>query len=75
MAEGFVEDILRESGARADPAYFHLLAADAGPSVVWLQEQGVAFNTPVYYLAAGPARIPPVGGGAAVILSSGGFAG
>ena len=69
MADGFVEDIVRESGGRADAAYFERLAADAGPSVAWLQQHGVALHTPVYYLAAGPARIQPVGGGAAVIAA------
>lgn len=67
VADGFIEDIVHESGGLADVAYFQRLAADAGPSVAWLQVHGVAFHTPVYYLAAGPARIQPVGGGAAVI--------
>ena len=69
VAEGFVEDIVRESGGRADAAYFQRLAEDAGPSAAWLQQHGVSFHTPVYYLAAGPARIQPVGGGAAVIAA------
>ncbi len=67
VADGFVEDIVRESSGRADVHYFQRLAEDAGPSAAWLQAHGVTFHTPVYYLAAGPARIQPVGGGAAVM--------
>ena len=67
VAPGFAEDIVLESDGRADTAYFQRLAEDAGPSAAWLQQQGVTFHTPVYYLAAGPARIQPVGGGAAII--------
>ena len=69
VAPGFVEDILRESCGQADAAYFQRLAADAGPSNTWLQQHGVEFHTPVYYLAAGPARIQPVGGGAAIVAA------
>ncbi len=69
VAEGFVEDIVRESDGRADFNYFQRLADNAGTSAAWLQQHGVAFHTPVYYLAAGPARIQPVGGGAAVIAA------
>lgn len=66
-APGFVADVLRESAGRADAAYFQRLASDAGPTMAWLQDHGVAFHTLVYYLAAGPARIQPVGGGAAIV--------
>lgn len=69
VAPGFVQDIARESGGRADLAYFERLAAEAGPVLAWLQQQGIEFHQPVYYLAAGPARIQPVGGGAAVIAA------
>jgi len=69
VADGFVEDIVRESGGRADVHYFQRLADNAGPSAAWLQLHGVAFHTPVYYLAAGPARIQPIGGGASVIAA------
>ncbi len=69
VAPGFVEDIVRESAGRADSAYFQRLAAEAGPSLAWLQSHAITFHRPVYYLAAGPARIQPIGGGGAVIAA------
>jgi tricarballylate dehydrogenase len=33
----------------------------------WLEGYGVEFTTPVYYLAAGPPRIQPAGGGRAIV--------
>jgi len=47
--------------------YFRRLAADAAPTIAWLQRLGIEFHRPVYYLSAGPARIQPVGGGAAIV--------
>jgi len=61
MEDGFVEAILRQSDGRADRAYFERLAADAPATARWLQEKNVAFHSPPYYLAKGPARIQPVG--------------
>ena len=34
---------------------------EAPATAVWLQDKGVAFHSPPYYLAKGPARIQPVG--------------
>ena len=61
MEPGFVEQILAQSSGRADRAYFERLAAEAPATARWLQGKGVAFHTPPYYLAKGPARIQPVG--------------
>ncbi|MEJ2174473.1 MAG: FAD-binding protein [bacterium] len=61
MDPGFVDAILGQSGGRADRAYFERLAADAPATARWLQDRGVEFHSPPYYLAKGPARIQPVG--------------
>src|ERR1700704_1335667 len=55
------------SAGLADPVYFRTLAANAVPTIGWLQSHSVEFVTPVYYLSAGPARIQPVGGGSAIV--------
>jgi tricarballylate dehydrogenase len=64
---GFVDDMLKASGGHGDPGYFTALADHATATVGWLQRHGVEFITPLYYLSAGPARIQPVGGGAAIV--------
>lgn len=64
---GLAESIVAESAGRADRAYFARLAAEAPATAQWLQALGVAFHNPPYYLARGPARIQPVGGGEAVL--------
>lgn len=61
MEDGFVDQIMRQSEGRADRAYFERLAAAAPETAQWLQAKGVAFHTPPYYLARGPARIQPLG--------------
>jgi tricarballylate dehydrogenase len=66
MEPGFVDEIVARSGGRADRAYFERLAAEAPATARWLQGLGVEFHRPPYYLAKGPARIQPVGGGAAL---------
>jgi tricarballylate dehydrogenase len=58
---GFVDEIVVQSGGRADRAYFERLAAEAPATARWLQGKGVEFHTPPYYLARGPSRIQPVG--------------
>ncbi|MFZ2736957.1 MAG: FAD-binding protein [Burkholderiaceae bacterium] len=67
MDPSFVDEIMLQSGGRADRAYFDNLAAQAPATARWLQEQGVVFHQPPYYLARGPARIQPIGGGVALI--------
>jgi tricarballylate dehydrogenase len=67
LAPGFEDDVLEASGGLADAGYFRTLAEHAPATMAWLQTHGVEFITPVYYLAAGPPRIQPVGGGRAVV--------
>lgn len=66
-APGLEEDIQAVSGGRADRAYFRRLAEEAPATIAWLQQHGITFHKPVYYLSAGPPRIQPVGGGAALL--------
>ena len=61
MDPAFVDEMLAQSGGRADRAYFERLAAEAPATAQWLQTKGVEFHSPPYYLAKGPARIQPVG--------------
>ena len=61
MEDGFVEAILAQSGDRAERAYFERLAEEAPATARWLQDKGVTFHSPPYYLAEGPARIQPRG--------------
>jgi tricarballylate dehydrogenase len=63
----FVEDLKAISGGRMDRAYVHRLAAEAPSTIAWLSAHGIAFERPIYYLSAGPPRIQPVGGGAAIL--------
>ena len=63
----FVDDMLKATGGRGDRAYFERLATEAPATVGWIASHGVEFHQPVYYLAKGPPRIQPVGGGPAVI--------
>jgi len=67
LAVGFEEDMQLASGGQADRAYFRTLAENAVATIGWLESHGVAFATPGYYLSAGPRRIQPVGGGAAIV--------
>ena len=68
VAPDFGAAMLEATGGR-DAAYFHALARDAAATVGWLEGHGVAFSQPPYYLAAGPLRIQPVGGGRALIAA------
>ncbi|MEB3323601.1 MAG: FAD-dependent oxidoreductase, partial [Synechococcaceae cyanobacterium] len=61
MDADFVDAILAQSGGRAERAYFERLALEAPATARWLQDKGVEFHSPPYYLAKGPARIQPVG--------------
>ena len=63
----FVHDMLAATRFQGDETYFARLAADAPATVAWIASHGVAFNQPTYYLAKGPPRIQPVGGGPAII--------
>ena len=64
---GFADDLRAISGGRMDEAYIRRLAAEAPATIAWLMRHGIAFDRPVYYLSAGPPRIQPVGGGAAIL--------
>ena len=67
LAPGFEEDMQQASGGRADCSYFRTLADNATATIGWLQNHGVKFDTPIYYLSAGPPRIQPIGGGQAIV--------
>lgn len=67
LAPGFEEDMQRASGGLADPDYFRTLAENATATLGWLGTHGVSFDTPIYYLSAGPPRIQPIGGGRAIL--------
>ena len=63
----FVHDMLEATKFQGDESYFARLAADAPATVGWIKSHGVEFHQPTYYLAKGPPRIQPVGGGPAVV--------
>ena len=63
----FVHDMLAATRFEGDETYFARLAADAPATVAWIASQGVAFIQPTYYLAKGPPRIQPNGGGPAIV--------
>jgi len=67
LAPGFEEEVIADCGGRGDRAYFQRLAADAPATISWVERHGVKFHSPGYYLSAGPPRIQPVGGGAAIV--------
>jgi tricarballylate dehydrogenase len=69
LAPGFEDDMIAATGGRGDRAYFRRLAEEAAPTLTWVASQGVAFHSPGYYLSAGPPRIQPVGGGAAIVAA------
>jgi tricarballylate dehydrogenase len=67
IAPGFEVDMLEVSGGLADPDYFRTLAENAPATMGWLETHGIEFTTPIYYLAVGPPRIQPAGGGRAIV--------
>jgi tricarballylate dehydrogenase len=62
----FVQDMLEATQFKGDASYFARLAHDAPSTLQWIAAHGVEFHRPTYYLAKGPPRIQPVGGGAAI---------
>jgi tricarballylate dehydrogenase len=62
----FVHDMLEATRFQGDETYFARLAQEAPATVQWIAAHGVAFHQPTYYLAKGPPRIQPVGGGASI---------
>ena len=71
IAPHFREDLTAASNGRMDPSYIERLAVDAPSAIGWLAHHGVAFDKPIYYLSAGPPRIQPIGGGAALLSALG----
>ena len=63
----FVQDMLVATQFRGDETYFRRLAEHAPETVGWIASHGISFIQPPYYLAKGPPRIQPVGGGAALV--------
>ena len=63
----FIHDMLEATKFQGDETYFARLAAEAPATVAWIKSHGVEFHQPTYYLAKGPPRIQPVGGGPAII--------
>jgi tricarballylate dehydrogenase len=59
----FVHDMLAATRLQGDETYFATLAREALATVQWIAAHGVPFHQPTYYLAKGPPRIQPVGGG------------
>jgi tricarballylate dehydrogenase len=66
---GFVQDMLAATQFKGDEAYFCRLARDAPATIAWIASHGIRFIQPTYYLAKGPPRIQPDGGGAAVVTA------
>jgi tricarballylate dehydrogenase len=65
----FVHDMLAATRLQGDESYFATLAARAPATVKWIAAHGIEFIQPVYYLAKGPPRIQPQGGGPAVVAA------
>lgn len=63
----FVHDMLAATKYQGDETYFATLAHHAPATCKWIEAQGVEFVQPTYYLAKGPPRIQPLGGGPAVV--------
>ena len=59
----FVHDMLEATRFKGDETYFATLAHQAPATMKWIASHGVPFHQPTYYLAKGPPRIQPVGGG------------
>jgi tricarballylate dehydrogenase len=66
MEQSFVEDMQEATGHRGSEAYFKRLALEAPATIYWLTAHGLEFIQPTYYLAKGPRRIQPSGGGPAI---------
>jgi tricarballylate dehydrogenase len=67
-APGLVEDLVDHAGGELDRAYAERLAAEASPTLRWLQAEGVSFGElPTIFLTQSRPRLLPLGGGRAVI--------
>jgi tricarballylate dehydrogenase len=59
----FLDDMQKATRSQGDKRYFAELAARAPETITWLTSHGIEFVQPTYYLAKGPPRIQPAGGG------------
>ena len=67
VENSFVHDMLEATQFQGDETYFARLAHEAPATVKWIASHGVEFIQPTYYLAKGPPRIQPAGGGPALV--------
>jgi tricarballylate dehydrogenase len=63
----FVQSMIAATRFQGDETYFTRLAEDAPATIAWIASQGVELIQPTYYLAKGPPRIQPLGGGPAIV--------
>ena len=63
----FVQDTLAATKFKGDERYFTRLAREAPETIKWVGSHGIEFIQPTYYLAKGPPRIQPKGGGPALV--------
>ena len=63
----FVHDMLEATTFQGDETYFARLAKEAPATVRWIASHGIEFIQPTYYLAKGPPRIQPSGGGPTIV--------
>jgi len=69
VEDRFVQSMLAATRHRGDESYFSRLAEDAPATIAWIASHGVEFIQPTYYLAKGPARIQPLGGGPTIVAA------
>ena len=67
VESSFVQDMMAAIEHKGDERYFQKLADSAPATAAWMASHGIAFSQPPYYLAKGPPRIQPVGGGAGLV--------
>jgi len=67
MEPTFVDDMRKATKFQGDEAYFARLATEAPPTMAWIALHNIDFIQPTYYLAKGPPRIQPSGGGPIII--------
>ena len=63
----FVQDTLAATKFKGDERYFTQLAREAPETIKWIGSHGIEFIQPTYYLAKGPPRIQPKGGGPVLV--------
>jgi tricarballylate dehydrogenase len=67
MERTFVDDMREATKFRGEENYFARLAAEAPATIKWVASHDIEFIQPTYYLAKGPPRIQPSGGGPTII--------